>query len=84
LTFLDITDYIEKNTCGVKNWITSYFWVNLKSLEVTNLKLSDKIISLEEELQGKIEAETKFADEKALIRSKIDNLLVRLDELTAN
>ena len=55
-----------------------------KSLEVTNLKLSDKIISLEEELQGKIEAETKFADEKALIRSKIDNLLVRLDELTAN
>ena len=55
-----------------------------KSLEVTNLKLSDKIKSLEEELQGKIEAETIFADEKALIRSKIDNLLVRLDELTAN
>jgi hypothetical protein len=37
---------------------------------------------LEEELQGKIEAEAKFADEKALIRSKIDNLLVRLAELT--
>ena len=55
-----------------------------KSLEVTNLKLSDKIKSLEEELQGKIEAETIFDDEKALIRSKIDNLLVRLDELTAN
>ena len=55
-----------------------------KSLEVTNLKFSDKIKSLEEELQGKIEAETRFADEKALIRSKIDNLLVRLDELTAN
>ena len=55
-----------------------------KSLEVTNLKLSNKIKSLEEELQGKIEAESKFADEKALIRSKIDNLLVRLDELTDN
>lgn len=55
-----------------------------KSLEVTNLKLSNKIKSLEEELQGKIEAEKKFADEKALIRSKIDNLLVRLDELTEN
>ena len=55
-----------------------------KSLEVTNLKLSNKIKSLEEELQGKIEAENKFADEKALIRSKIDNLLVRLDELTDN
>ena len=55
-----------------------------KSLEVTNLKLSNKIKSLEEELQGKIEAENKLADEKALIRSKIDNLLVRLDELTDN
>ena len=55
-----------------------------KSLEDTNLKLSNKIKNLEEELQGKIEAENKFADEKALIRSKIDNLLVRLDELTDN
>ena len=55
-----------------------------KSLEVTNLKLSNKIKSLEEELQGKIEAESKFADEKALIRSKIDNLLARLDELADN
>lgn len=55
-----------------------------KSLEDTNLKLSNKIKNLEEELQGKIEAESKFADEKALIRSKIDNLLVRLDELTDN
>jgi predicted xylose isomerase-like sugar epimerase len=55
-----------------------------KSLEVTNLELSNKIKSLEEELQGKIEAEKKFADEKALIRSKVDNLLVRLDELAEN
>ena len=55
-----------------------------KSLEDTNLKLSNKIKKLEEELQGKIEAEIKFADEKALIRSKIDNLLVRLDELADN
>ena len=55
-----------------------------KSLEDTNLKLSHKIKSLEEELQGKIEAENKFADEKALIRSKIDNLLVRLEEMTDN
>ncbi len=55
-----------------------------KSLEDTNLKLSNKIKKLEEELQGKIEAENKFADEKALIRSKIDNLLVRLEEMTDN
>jgi cell division septum initiation protein DivIVA len=55
-----------------------------KSLEVTNLELSNKIKSLEEELQGKIEAEKKIAEEKALIRSKIDNLLVRLEEITEN
>jgi protein-arginine kinase activator protein McsA len=55
-----------------------------KSLEDTNLKLSNKIKKLEEELQGKIEAEIKFSYEKALIRSKIDNLLVKLDELTDN
>lgn len=55
-----------------------------KSYEVTNLELSNKIKSLEEELQGKIEAEKKIAEEKALIRSKIDHLLVRLDELTEN
>ena len=55
-----------------------------KSLEVTNLELSNNIKSLEEELQGKIEAEKKIAEEKALIRSKIDKLLVRLDELTEN
>ena len=55
-----------------------------KSLEDTNLKLSNKIKKLEEELQGKIEAENKFEDEKALIRSKIDNLLVRLEEMTDN
>ena len=55
-----------------------------KSLEVTNVELSNKIKSLEEELQGKIEAEEKIAEEKALIRSKIDNLLVRLEEITEN
>ena len=55
-----------------------------KSLEVTNLELSNKIKSLEEELQGKIEAEKKIAQEKALIRSKVDNMLVRLEELTGN
>ncbi|UCG08591.1 MAG: hypothetical protein JSV83_08065 [Desulfobacterales bacterium] len=52
-----------------------------KSHEATNLELTNKIKSLEEELQGKIAAEKYFAHEKALIRSKIDNLLVRLDEV---
>lgn len=50
-----------------------------KSHEESNLELENKIKGLEEELQGKIEAEKKYAKEKALIRSKIDSLLVRLD-----
>jgi len=74
--FLRQFEEIEKK---VENLI-----VVCKSLEVTNLELSNKIKSLEEELQGKIEAEKKIAQEKALIRSKIDNLLVRLEELTEN
>ena len=74
--FLSQFDQIEKK---VEQLI-----VVCKSLEVTNLELSNKIKSLEEELQGKIEAEKKIAEEKALIRSKIDNLLVRLEKFTEN
>jgi hypothetical protein len=74
--FLSQFEEIEKK---VENLI-----VVCNSLEVTNLELFNKIKSLEEELQGKIEAEKKIAEEKALIRSKIDNLLVRLEELTEN
>ena len=51
------------------------------SLEATNLEQKNKIKSLEEEIQGKVEAERSFAEEKALIRSKIDGLLVKLDEV---
>jgi cell division protein ZapB len=51
------------------------------SLEATNLEQKNKIKSLEEEIQGKVEAERRFAEEKALIRSKIDGLLVKLDEV---
>lgn len=53
-----------------------------KSLETTNLELRNKIERLEEELQGKAEAENKYAEERALIRSKIDSLLGRLGEIT--
>ena len=48
--------------------------------EVANLELKNKIKSLEEELLGKIEAEKSYAQEKALIRSKIDTLLVKIEE----
>jgi len=51
-----------------------------KRHEAANLELKDKIKSLEEELLGKIEAEKSYVKEKALIRSKIDSLLVKIEE----
>ena len=53
-----------------------------KAHEAANLKLKSKIKILEEEIQGKVEAERKYAEEKALIRSKIDGLLTRIDEIS--
>jgi hypothetical protein len=52
-----------------------------KSLEETSLESRNKIKRLEEELQGKVDAETNYTQEKALIRSKIDSLLVRLEDI---
>ena len=51
------------------------------ALEATNSELQNKLKRLEEEIQGKVEAETSYAEEKALIRSKIDGLLAKLDEV---
>ena len=53
-----------------------------KAREAANLELKSKIKSLEEETQGKVEAERSYAEEKALIRSKIDGLLTRIDEIS--
>ncbi len=53
-----------------------------KSLEATNLEFKSKITRLEEELQGKVEAENNYQEERALIRSKVDSLLARLEDLT--
>ena len=50
-----------------------------KAHEATNLELKSKIKNLEEEIQGKVEAERSYAEEKALIRSKVDGLLARID-----
>ena len=50
-----------------------------KAHEAANLELKLKIKSLEEEIQGKVEAERSYAEEKALIRSKVDGLLARID-----
>lgn len=52
-----------------------------KSFEKTKLELRNKVERLEEELQGKVEAENDYAQERALIRSKIDGLLGRLEDV---
>lgn len=53
-----------------------------KSHEATNLELKNKIVKLEEELQGKIEKEKSHLQERDIIKSKIDNLLSRLSGVT--
>ncbi len=55
---------------------------NCKAQAVANSELKNKLKSLEEEIQGKVEAENNYAEEKALIRSKIDGLLARLDDIS--
>jgi hypothetical protein len=52
------------------------------ALEAANLEQEKKIKSLEEEIQNKVEAERSYTEEKALIRSKIDGLLIKLDEVS--
>jgi hypothetical protein len=54
---------------------------NCKAQAAANSELKNKLRSLEEEIQGKVEAEKNYAEEKALIRSKIDGLLARLDDI---
>lgn len=53
-----------------------------KSYETINLELKNKIMKLEEELQGKIEAEKSYSRERDLIRSRVDNLLSKLNGIT--
>jgi hypothetical protein len=53
-----------------------------KSLEATNNELCSKNKLLEDELRGQIEAQENYTQEKARIRTKIDGLLARLEEVT--
>ena len=55
-----------------------------KLLEATNDKLRNENQSLNDELRAKIEAEKSYHEERGLIRSKIDNLLVKLEEMAEN
>lgn len=53
-----------------------------QSLESTNSELQEKIQKLEQELQGKAEAESRHTEQKVLIRSKIDSLMAKLDNFS--
>lgn len=52
------------------------------SLQKTNLELTAKVENLEETLRQKEAHEDQDGEVKALIRTKIDNLLERLDGIT--
>jgi uncharacterized coiled-coil DUF342 family protein len=52
--------------------------------EKANSELKEKIKLLEEELQGKVEAENQHKADKDLIRSKIDTLLEKLAEISTS
>jgi hypothetical protein len=52
------------------------------TLQKTNLELTAKIETMEEALRQKEAHEDQDSEVKALIRTKIDNLLERLDGIT--
>ena len=52
-----------------------------KDKDNQNKELIRRIEKLEEELRTKVEAEQRYAEEKALVRSRVDQLLMRLEEI---
>ena len=51
------------------------------SLEAEIKELNDYIGQLEEELQQKIETENKLIEERSFVRSKVDSLLDKLEDI---
>jgi len=52
-----------------------------KSHEAANAELGKTIERLEQELQSKVEAEESYSEERDLVRSKVDGLLVKLNTI---
>lgn len=55
-----------------------------RQLEAINSELNDKITQLEKKLQGKVEEEQRYQAERDLIRSKVDSLLGRLEDIAGS
>ena len=54
-----------------------------RELKATNQDLTRKVATLEEELQQNVQAENKITEERTLIRSKIDALLGKLNDMAS-
>jgi cell division protein ZapB len=52
-----------------------------KFYEAENLELKNKSERLEEDLRAKAEAENSYRQEKAMIRTKVDNLLAKINDV---
>lgn len=56
--------------------------VLLRSLEAANSELKEKITKLEGELKSKVAEESSYVRERELVRSRIDILLAKLDDVS--
>lgn len=51
------------------------------NLQQTESELEAKIFELEGALKAKVAAEQKYTEERSMVRSKVDDLLSRLDQV---
>jgi FtsZ-binding cell division protein ZapB len=71
---------IAKNFDDIEGKIQKIIDVR-KSQDNELQELKDYIAQLEEELQEKIDAENKLIEERLFVRSKIDSLLTKLQDI---
>jgi uncharacterized coiled-coil DUF342 family protein len=71
---------ITKNFDEIEEKIQKIIEVR-RSQENELQELKDYIAQLEEELQEKIDAENKLIEERLFVRSKIDSLLTKLQDI---
>ena len=71
---------IAKNFDDIEGKIQKIIEVR-RSQENELQELKDYIAQLEEELQEKIDAENKLIEERLFVRSKIDSLLTKLQDI---
>jgi chromosome segregation ATPase len=54
-------------------------FLKIQSLETINAQLKEKISDLEKGVKNKAEEEERYIEEKALIRSKVDGLIQKIN-----